>query len=90
MADIELVIKISEDTYKDIVKNGFMYDEDNEVITHAIRNGTVLPEPHGRIIDEYKITKCEQVGLIIEDDNITRCLVTDAPTIIEAKHQNKR
>ena len=49
-----------------------------------IENGTPLPKGHGRIIDENKITKCEQVGLIIKNENIIRCLVTDAPTIIEA------
>ena len=54
MADIELVIKISKDTYKDIIKNGFIYDEDNEVITHAIKNGTPLPKGH-RFIDADEI-----------------------------------
>ena len=44
MADIELVIKVSEDTYKDIIENGFIYDEDNEVVTYAIKNGTPIPD----------------------------------------------
>ena len=39
---MELVIKIPENTYKDIIENGFIYDEDNEVVTHAIKNGTPL------------------------------------------------
>ena len=55
----------------------------------AIKNGIILPEPHGRIIDESKITKCEQTGLIIKDDNVTRCLVTDAPTILEAREDGE-
>ena len=55
MADIGLVIKMSEDTYKDIIKNGFIYDEDNEVVTHAIKNGTPLPKGHGRLFDERDI-----------------------------------
>ena len=54
MEDIELVIKIPKDTYKDIIKNGFIYDEDNEVITHAIKNGTPLPKGH-RFIDADEI-----------------------------------
>jgi len=48
---MELVIKIPEDTYKDIIKNGFIYDEDNEIVTYAIKNGTPLPKGHGRLID---------------------------------------
>lgn len=40
MTDIELVIKIPEETHKDIIKNGFIYDEDNEVVTYAIKKGT--------------------------------------------------
>lgn len=51
MANIELVIKVPEDTYKDIIKNGFIYDEDNEVVTYAIKNGTPLPKGHGDLID---------------------------------------
>jgi len=54
------------------------------VIARAIKNGTPLPKGHGRLIDENKITKFEQTGLVIKDDNVIRCLVTDAPTIIDA------
>ena len=42
MADIELVIKIPEDIYQDIIENGFIYDVDNEEVTDAIKNGTLL------------------------------------------------
>ena len=55
MANIELLIKISEDTYKDIIENGFIYDEDNEEVTDVIKNGTILPKGHGRIVDVGKI-----------------------------------
>jgi hypothetical protein len=73
MANIELVIRIPEEDYKR-----------GTVMASAIRNGIPLPKGHGRLIDESKITKCEQLGLVIKDDNVTRCLITDAPTIIEA------
>ena len=53
MADIELVIKIPEETYKDIIENGFIYDEDNEVVTHAIKNGTPLDDLRAEIQDLY-------------------------------------
>ena len=42
------------------------------------------------LIDESKITECEQIGLVMKDDNVTRCLVTDAPTIIEADKEDKK
>lgn len=51
MADIELVIKIPNEIYQDIVKNRFLYDEDSEVVSYAIINGTFLPKGHGRLID---------------------------------------
>lgn len=54
------------------------------VIYDAVGKGTPLPEGHGRLIDENKINKCKQVGLIIKNGDIVRCLVTDTPTIIEA------
>lgn len=50
MVDIELVIKINKDTYKDIIKNRFIYDEDNEVVTHAIKNGIPINGTNGDVI----------------------------------------
>lgn len=44
---MQIFIDIPEEIYKDIVKNGFIYDEDNEIVTHVIKNGTPLPEHHG-------------------------------------------
>ena len=49
MADIELVIKISEDSYK-ATCNGWMLPQDVENIVQGIKNGTPLPS-HGRLID---------------------------------------
>ena len=83
MADIELLIKLDEDIVQGISREAVRAFQ--ATIADAIKNGTPLSKGHGRIIDESKITKCEQVGLIIKDDNITRCLKTDAPTIIESK-----
>lgn len=52
MADIELVIKISEDNYK------LMQDENYcGILSYAIKNGTPLPKGHGRLIDEEEILK---------------------------------
>ena len=71
-----VVIKISEETYKDIIKNGFIYDEDNEVVTHVIENGTPLPKGYGDLIDGDKIMKINGVKSIPA--------VSGTPTIIEA------
>ena len=57
MADIELVIKLPEDTYKDVIKNGFIYDEDSEAISHAIINGILLPKGHEDIFDKDEILR---------------------------------
>jgi hypothetical protein len=76
---MELVIKIPEEMWERI-KDGYV----PLGISKYLKKGTPLPKGHGRLIDENKITKCEQIGLIIKDGNITRCLKTDAPTIMEA------
>ena len=79
---MQIVIDIDEKVYKAIL-DGWWPDKAISVKL-LLERGIPLPKGHGRIIDENKITKCEQVGLIINGGNITRCLVTDAPTIIAA------
>ena len=49
MADIELVIKIPEDSYK-ATCNGWMLPPDVENVVQGIKNGTPLPKGHGRLI----------------------------------------
>lgn len=44
MTDIKLVIKIDEEIYKNIIENGFIYDEDNEYVTQSIKKSTPLPK----------------------------------------------
>ena len=79
MADIELVIKIPEETYRDIIENGFIYDEDNEVVTYAIKNGTPLPKGHGRLIDvDAFIKKLKDVS---ERQKYKEVLIDDCLTV---------
>lgn len=52
---MQIVIEIDDETYQDVVKNGFIYDEDREAISDAIMNGTPLPKGHGRLVDLSKI-----------------------------------
>jgi len=68
----EIVIKIPEETYRDVIKNGFIYDEDGEVISHAIIKGTVLPKGHGRLKDEDEIIKAieDRVEFLRKNDAV--------------------
>ena len=99
MVDIEIVIKIDEDTYKDI-KKGKIYTSTRDVPLEsvvAIANGTPLPKGHGRLGDldalEKEITNgikagnyeegYEEYGHINNMDDCVEC-VKYADTIIEA------
>ena len=53
MADIELVIKLSEEDYKNCIE----YDALTSSIYKAIQNGTPLPKGHGRLIDADELLK---------------------------------
>ena len=81
MADIELVIKISEEEY-----------ERGTVMASAIRNGTPLPKGHGRLIDaDAYLIKERPRGIdevIWKGCHIYKS-ITEAPTIIETdKEEN--
>ena len=89
MADIELVIKISEDEYQ-MCKSCL---GDADCIESAIANGTPLPKGHGRLIDADKLHHCECKGNFSEcdtclDDDLCN-LVNEAPTIIEADTESE-
>lgn len=73
---MKIVIEIPDQKYKWIVDNPQIYTDD---LCEAIRNGTLLPEHHGRLIDESKITKCYMPINQLD----VRGIRTDAPTIIE-------
>jgi hypothetical protein len=47
---VDIAIKISDEVYQNVIKNGFIYDEDGEAISHAIIDGTLLPKCHGRLL----------------------------------------
>ena len=51
---MEIVIKLREDDYKRIVKEGltvFGSDADIALLERALESGTPLPKGHGRLID---------------------------------------
>lgn len=87
MSDIELVIKIPEETYEYWKEHKYEY-----VLSEAIANGVVLPKGHGRLIDaDEQIFKIEEIyngymlsedGGIVPNDFVE--FLEEAPTIIEA------
>ena len=53
MADVELVVKIPEELYKN--KKGFLTNMDAHMICDAVKKGTQLPEHHGDLKDASNI-----------------------------------
>ena len=89
MADIELVIKIPEDEYKNILLTG----KASFCVVNAIEAGTPLPKEHGRLIDadktianSYEVYSAFGTPCIITADQMyaIRKALTAAQTIIEA------
>jgi hypothetical protein len=88
---IELVIKISEDSYK-ATCNGWMLPPDVENVVQGIKNGTPLPKGHGRLIDADALNISHGVFVPKVKGNAFGCPmdavfideINDAPTIIEA------
>ena len=95
MADVELVIKISEEKYKKISNSNPSYADDFSIY-YAVKNGTPLPKGHGRLIDvntiqsmaRKKAEDCFPEGRY--DYGYRKALfefakdLDDVPTIIEA------
>lgn len=87
MANIELVIKISEEKYKWIKENNPKADKNS--VVGVIVHGTPLPKGHGRILDEKDI-------LDTENNDGGWCDLVDMPeyiagvkAIIEADKENE-
>ena len=86
---MKIVIEIDDEQVLFDIRNRGLEakSETDKVIIDALYNGTPLPEHHGRIIDESKIT-----SVYYHEENYDRNTVrcyhtvidgTDAPTIIE-------
>ena len=76
MADVELVIRISQEDYEAIKDNSIVGDMTIPYIFEAIRNGVQIPEEHGRLID------AKDVGEYLT--------LADVPTIIEANEESEK
>lgn len=87
---MEIVIKIPENSYK-ATYNGCMLPPDVENVVEAIKNGTPLPEKHGRLKDvDAFITKVKEdrkhsayLRSWTADDVLSALDNSYAPTIIE-------
>lgn len=79
MADIELVIKIPEETYEYWKNHSYEY-----VLAEAIKNGTPLPKGHGRLIDASNLMTVTDYDGENEKTYITYDEIENAPTTIEA------
>ena len=89
MADIELVIKISEEKYINIknainglIENGVERASISKVCL-AILDGTPLPKGHGRLIDADAINRKD-----VNCANVPMNFIDNAPTIIEADKES--
>ncbi len=84
MADIELVIKISEEDYNDILNGETKASALNWSTFNSIRNGTPLPKGHGNLKDVDAILLADINFFSISDYRKMVRKLTDADTIIEA------
>lgn len=93
MADIELVIKISEKTLKDIkMLSDYGYNSLFNGLVEAISNGTPLPKGHGDLIyrDDLLVDSYCIVDLSGNEVNIVDVMtVKMADAIIEADKESE-
>ena len=91
MADIELVIKIPQETYAHLLNGGNIGA--SLMIENALKEGTPLPKGHGRLIDVNELL--DDIGLEDNDYNrdcnmgeiITLENIDRIPTIVETDEE---
>lgn len=84
----EIVIKLEDDAYNFICSKGYH----TQSLYNAIKNGIVLPEQHGRIIDADELLTFERPKGIADDvwkESHIYKLLSNAPTIIEATKEGE-
>jgi len=85
MADMELIIKIPEDSYR-ATCSGSMLPPDVKNVVNAIKDGTPLPVGHGNLIDvdclreDFKASRRISLAELMK----IACIVDHAPIIIKA------
>lgn len=88
MADIELVIKIPEERYNQILDKDYILGHYLEI---AVRNGTPLPKGHGKLKDENEIKRMIEEAKVNSEHSKTFAenIIKLAPTIIEADTESE-
>ena len=81
MANIELVIKMPEEVYKQFRKDQKQKYVSAMISTDIIANGTPLPKGHGRLIDADELLKEHPK---MDTYAFPSTAIESAPTIIEA------
>ena len=84
MADVEIVVKLSEKDCEYLKRLGALWVESengSSIVSKALLEGTILPKGHGRLIDESQIT-----DTFTWDNGFIECF---APTIIEADTESE-
>lgn len=88
MADIELVIKISEDSYE-ATCNGCMLPPDVENVVKGIKNGIPLSKGHGRLIDADELELDADWDYYYDGYMAySESMINNAPTIIDADKES--
>jgi phosphoribosylpyrophosphate synthetase len=80
---MELVIKISEETFK-ATCNRCMLPQDVENVANAFRDSTTLPEGHGKLIDASNLPTVTEYDGKNEKTYVLYDEIDNATTIIEA------
>ena len=80
METVEVVIRLPQNLYLD-VKNGHASNIQRERVIELVKNSTVLPEGHGRLVDADAILE-DPYGNTYKDIDI-------AETIIEADKEGE-
>lgn len=89
MADIELVISISQEDYEAIKSSSIAGDMTIPYVFEAIRNGTPLQKGHGDLKDMDDIYEALE-GWDDDTDWIVDAIDCQAQTIIEADRGEER
>ena len=83
METVEILIRLSKDEYEEIKETNTIKEHLNK-IDWAVRNGTVLPEGHGRLIDADELKKHKYHDNNRFENAVAVAQIDWADTIIEA------
>ena len=84
MADIEVLIKIPEEVYKQFRKDQKEKYVSAMISTDIIANGIPLPKRHGRLIDADALNRKD-----VNCANVPMNFINTAKTIIEADKESE-